>query len=122
MDRLTPLMPASASGRLRLQATMKYGRVLKGLTLEQLSEMVRLLGPGSPFVVVERMDDTEGNYYVQACHRDDGTWIVEYRDGDRSHHYQADASGPGAVYRVLAGWALQLPGWRQGVTWRPVYQ
>jgi hypothetical protein len=121
MDQLTPLRLAPA-GRLRLQATMKYGRVFKNLSLDQLSEIVRVLGPASPFVVVERMDATEGSLYVQALHRSDGAWIVEYRNGDLNHHYQADASGPGVVYQVLAGWALQLPDWRKGLMWRPVYQ
>ena len=119
MNQSMPRGPVPAGGDLRLQATMKYGRVVKHVTLEQLSGIVASLCPGSPYAVVERMDDTEGSYYTQALHRDDGTWIVEYRDGDRSHHYQADASGPGVIYRVLAGWALQLPGWRQALTWRP---
>ena len=113
---------AISTSRAPLQATLKYHHVLKHLTMGQLFEIVRGLNQDSPFVVLERMDATQGDYYAQALHRPDGTWIVEYRDGGRERHYQADAPGPGAAYRVLAGWALQLPDWREGLTWRAVYQ
>jgi len=79
-------------------------------------------GPGNPYLVIDRLDAPDGDYYAQALHRPDGTWIVEYRDGGRNRHYQADASGPGVVYQLLAGWTLQLPGWQRRLTWRPIFQ
>jgi hypothetical protein len=121
MKSTTPRRGATGMVLPNLQAKMKYGRVFPKLTLEQLHEIVCMLGPDSPFVVVDRLDTPDGQQFAQALRRPDGIWIVEYRDGGRTRHYQAEVSGPGIVYQVLAGWALGLPGWRERLTWRPVY-
>ena len=113
---------APGSGRPVLRAKTKYGRVFKNPSLELLAKLVLGLGPGNPYLVIDRVDLPDGDYYAQALHREDGTWQVEYRDGSQNRHYQAFASGPGVVCQVLAGWALELPGWQRPLTWWPVYQ
>ena len=89
---------------------------------ELLLKIVCGLGRGNPYLVLERLDAPSKDYFAQALHRPDGTWLVEYREGSRNRHYQASPTGPGVVYQVLAGWALQFPGWRRPLTWWPVYQ
>ena len=87
-----------------------------------LLKIVCGLGRGNPYLVLERLDAPSTDYFAQALHRPDGTWLVEYRDGSRNRHYQASPTGPGVVYQVLAGWALGLPGWRGRLTWQAAYQ
>jgi hypothetical protein len=90
--------------------------------LELLERLVRELGPGNRYLVIARLDPPDDERYAQARHRPDGSWIVEYRDGGRTRHFEAVAPGPRVTYLVLAGLALGLPGWRDRLTWRPLFQ
>jgi len=121
MNPMSASFDGSGSARPVLRATTELG-VVDDPSLEILRTLIFGLGQGNPYLVIERTDLPDADHYAQALHRPDGSWIVEFRDGGRNRHYQADASGPGAAYRVLAGWALQLPDWQEGLTWRPVYQ
>ena len=122
MNATTSSVGTPGSTRPVLRAKTRYGRVFKNPSLDQMFKLVCGLGPGNPYLVIDRLDAPDGQQFAQALHRPDGVWVVEYRDGGRNRHYQALATGPGVVYQVLAGWALQLPGWRNRLTWWPVYQ
>src|SRR5215472_17740047 len=39
------------------------------------------------YLIVERTTDHSGETYAQALRRDDGTYVVEHREGDADHHY-----------------------------------
>jgi hypothetical protein len=121
MDATASSICAPGSTHRALRARTQLG-VCDNPSLELLRRLVFGLGPGNPYLVIDRLDAPDGDYYAQALHRPDGTWIVEYRDGGRNRHYQADASGPGVVYQLLAGWTLELPGWQRRLTWRPIFQ
>jgi hypothetical protein len=122
MDSKTPRPGAPASSRRPLRARISSGRTFENPSIGLLRDLVYGLGPGNPYLVIDRLDAPDGDFYAQTLHRPDGSWIVEYRDGGRNRHYQALAPGPSAVHQVLAAWALGLPGWRGRLTWQPVFQ
>src|SRR5262249_12225908 len=55
-----------------------------------------------------------------ALRRDDGSYIVEHREGDAEHHYGTVAPDMRSAHRLLTGWAFKLPGWKDRATWSPV--
>jgi hypothetical protein len=72
------------------------------------------------FLIVERTADPSGNTYAQALRRDDGSYIVEHRDGDAGSHYGTVASDMRTAHQLLTGWAFRLLGWKESATWTPV--
>lgn len=71
------------------------------------------------YVIVERTSDSSGQSYAQAARRDDGSYIVEHREGDADHHYATVAVDMRAAHALLTGWAFQLDGWRDQANWSP---
>ena len=122
MDPTTSRISAPDSGLPGLRVKTMDRRVFESPSLEQLFGLVRGLGPDNHYLVIDRLDRPDGECYAQALHDGDGVWVVEYRDGGRARHFQAFASGPGVACQILAGWSLQLPGWRGSLAWRPLYQ
>jgi hypothetical protein len=76
-------------------------------------------GQGS-FLIVERTTDPSGQTYAQVLHRNDGTYIVEHRDGDAEHHYGTAVPDMRAAHQLLTAWAFQLPGWNDRPGWSQV--
>jgi hypothetical protein len=76
-------------------------------------------GEGS-FLIVERTTDLSGHTYAQVLRRDDGSYVVEHREGDADHHYGATVADMRAAHHLLTGWAFQLPGWSDQATWSQV--
>ncbi len=72
------------------------------------------------FVIVERTADTSGQTYAQAYRNDDGTYLVEHRDGGPGAHYRASSKDVRQAHKVLTQWAFQLDGWTDEVTWTRV--
>jgi hypothetical protein len=76
-------------------------------------------GEGS-FLIVERTTDPSGHTYAQARRCDDGSYVVEHREGDAGHHYGTTVADMRAAHQLLTGWAFQLPGWSDQATWSQV--
>jgi hypothetical protein len=76
-------------------------------------------GEGS-FLIVERTTDPSAETYAQALRRDDGSYLVEHREGDADHHYGTTVADMHAAHQLLTGWAFQRPGWSDQVTWSQV--
>jgi hypothetical protein len=49
-----------------------------------------------------------------------GEFILEYRKGPPDTHFSATLDSARAVHDVMTKWALDLPGWRDHLTWTPV--
>ena len=76
-------------------------------------------GQGS-YLIVERTADHSGQTYAQTARRDDGSYVVEYRDGDADHHYRTVVADMPAAHRLITAWAYELTGWREGANWSPI--
>jgi hypothetical protein len=81
-----------------------------------LLRLLRLLGPGNQYLVLDRLDADE--HYMQVYREADGTFVVEYRAGAPDHHFEAVVAEVRAVHKVLTGWADDAPGWRDAYDWR----
>jgi hypothetical protein len=68
-------------------------------------------GQGS-FLIIERTADAGGQTYAQVARNDDGTYLVEHREGSADHHYQTTAPTMREAHALLTGWAFELDGWR----------
>ncbi|HYF65959.1 MAG TPA: hypothetical protein VD886_24230 [Herpetosiphonaceae bacterium] len=71
-------------------------------------------GVNNSFLILDR-DET---HFMQAA-RDPGTdFVVEYRDGDGAHHYQARGTlGFEAAAALFEGYAAGSGDWRGAVEW-----
>ena len=74
------------------------GRV--GAPESWLAFVVRELGEADRFVIV---DDGSGDSYAQAFNND-GTVLLEYRDGSPQRHFQATGVGLDDVATALSQW------------------
>jgi hypothetical protein len=78
-------------------------------------------GDGS-FLIVERTTDPTGHTYAQALRRDNGSYVVEHREGDAEHHDGTIAPDMRTAHQLLTGWAFQLPGWSDHASWSQVHR
>jgi hypothetical protein len=76
-------------------------------------------GEGTYLIVVSLLDSS-GQTYVQTARHEDGTYVVEYRDGGPEHHHGTLAQGMRAAHALVAGWAFDIPGWRESAAWEAV--
>jgi hypothetical protein len=76
-------------------------------------------GEGS-FLIIERLSDPSGNTYAQVLRRDDGSYVVEHREGSADRHYATVVPDMRTAHTLLTGWAHDLNGWRERADWSPV--
>lgn len=72
------------------------------------------------FLVVTRTADASGQTYAQALRRDDGSYLVEHREGGPDAHFGTVVADVRAAHALLAGWAFEKDGWSDSATWTPV--
>jgi hypothetical protein len=88
------------------------------LLFELLSDVER--GEGN-YLIVERTTDPSGNTYAQALRCEDGSYVVEHREGSADRHYGTSVADLHAAHQLLTGWAFELPGWNHNTHWTPVH-
>ena len=74
----------------------------------------------SSYVILERVADESQQTYAQAAREDDGTYVVEYRDGGPARHFGTVAADVRAAHALLTNGAFDVPGWRESAEWQPV--
>jgi hypothetical protein len=72
------------------------------------------------WVIVDRLADASQQTYAQALRVAADSWVVEHREGSPETHVGTTVSDLRAAHQLLTGWAFELPGWADGVTWTPV--
>jgi hypothetical protein len=72
------------------------------------------------FLIVTRLTDPSNETYAQTVRNDDGSWLVERRDGSRERHFAATLPDLGDVHRVMTAWAFELEGWEALAVWQPI--
>lgn len=93
---------------------------------DQLRDFIAELNLRHQFLIVERLDAPNDEYYMQIRISEDlGRFDIEYRDGGADAHFRAEMArenGSFAVYEsigaVLVDWAFERGGWREALPWR----
>ena len=105
----------------RLRAQPENGPSRDDPSEDLLLTLLEEIESGSgTFLIVTRTTDPTGQTYAQALRRDDGTYIVEHREGSPEQHYGTAAADLKAAQTLITGWAFERPHWSDGVAWEPV--
>jgi hypothetical protein len=101
-----------------LRATSESGDVLDDPSEDALSTMFQDLEAGKgTFLIVESLADSNGQTFVQAARSDDGSYVVEYRQGSADQHFQATAPDFREAHALVTMWAFGRPGLLERATW-----
>ncbi|MCE5291048.1 MAG: hypothetical protein LLG14_17690 [Nocardiaceae bacterium] len=94
------------------QVTTSRGDVIDDpseAALGMLFEDIEHAGRGH--LIVTSLEDASGNTYAQTKRNDDGSYIVEYRDGAADKHFGTKAPDMRSAHALVAGWAFDVAGW-----------
>lgn len=121
---MTESVPRMSEPVLRAKAWS--GESYDDPTDEALSTLLREMNLRHRFVIVDRLDRMPADaHFMQLYLHDDMSCQVEFREGGPDQHFQTRVAGPfdtlgqATVGGVLKGWARDLPGWRESLTWLP---
>ena len=104
-----------------LRATSESGDTIDDPSEDALFMMLEGIESGeSSYLIVDVLDEDSGQTYAQTSRNDDGTYLVEYRDGGPDHHYGTTVDGMRAAHALITAWAFQMPGWREMTNWHKV--
>src|SRR3954462_1608346 len=101
----------------KARAFNERGNIVENPTSDDLHVLLGGLTLSNRFVVVERLDAENAEYYMQAYLRDDGAYWLEYRDGSVDAHFRASCRARRVLEQVFTMWLYRLPGWRETLTW-----
>lgn len=103
----------------RIRATMdRVAQTWSDPTDEQLFDLISELNLSHQFLIVDRADAPNAEYFMQVRITDDfSRYDIEYRDGGPRAHFRAEVRRDNefAAHRItagiLAGWARDRSGW-----------
>jgi len=64
--------------------------------------------------------DASQQTYAQALRVAADAWVVEHREGSSDTHVGTTVGDLRRAHQLLTGWAFELAGWQDGVTWTRV--
>jgi hypothetical protein len=104
-----------------LRATAESGDVIDDPSEDALFMMFEdIEAGGSTYLIIDSLQDSTSQTYAQTSRNDDGTYIVEYRDGGPDRHFGTVAQDMRSAHALITGWAFGVPGWRDSATWQAV--
>ena len=104
-----------------LRATMESGETFDDPSEDLLFMLLETIERGEEeFLVLERTADSSGQTYAQTARGQDGSWIVERREGSADRHFGATLTDLRQVHAILTGWAFGLPEAVDATPWAPV--
>ncbi|GAA1555338.1 hypothetical protein GCM10009789_05980 [Kribbella sancticallisti] len=104
-----------------IRATAESGDVIDDPSEDALFMMVEDIEAGEgTYLIVASLRDDSGQTYVQTSRNEDGSYVVEYRDGRPEEHYGTVVRDMRAAHALLTGWAFDLPEWRNSAAWEPL--
>ncbi len=104
---------------LGISARCQRGGTYEDPSVELLTDLLRSLGPGNSFIILDRLDGTPEGPFAQAYLDPDGSWIVDHRKDGASPLFRALTRDGDLVRMILVEWCLGLPGWRTRLAWAP---
>ncbi|GAA4572537.1 hypothetical protein [Planotetraspora kaengkrachanensis] len=102
---------------LKARASNQRGESIEVLTSEDVRALVYGLSSSNQFVIVERLDAENDEYYMQAHLRTDGSFWLEYREGSADAHFRTSCRDLRLMTQVFTMWLYRLPGWREPFNW-----
>lgn len=109
------------SARPVLRVTAESGDVVDDPSEDALFMMFEDIEAGrGTYLIVDSLRDPSSQTYAQTSRNDDGTYIVEYRDGGPERHFGTVAQDMRSAHALATGWAFGVPGWRKSATWQRV--
>jgi hypothetical protein len=104
-----------------LRATMESGATWDDPSEDLLYELVSEIERGDEkFMVIERLRDPTRQTYAQCVKQDNGSFLVERRDGGLNAHFRYVADSSRQARDIVMSWAFELPGWDSALAWEPV--
>lgn len=104
-----------------LRALMESGKTWDDPSEDLIFELLADVDRGEEqFIVLERTSDPSGQTYAQSIRDEDGSYLVERRDGGPEAHFRLTSLTMREAHAVLSAWAFEMPGWASNCDWRPV--
>lgn len=101
-----------------LRATSESGDTVDDPSEDALLLMFQDLEAGNgTFLIVESLVDPSGQTYAQAARNDDGSYVVEYRQGSADQHFQTSAPDVSEAHALVTMWAFAIPGLHERADW-----
>lgn len=92
------------------------GSRLGALTRERLESLLSDLPRPAPWLVLERGH----NVYVQTYRQDDGTFLLEHRDGSADRHFTTALADHSEVAARMWAWLSGDSDWSGNLTWERI--
>jgi hypothetical protein len=102
---------------LGIGVTCQGGAKFEDPSVDLLADLLRSRAPGDAYLILERVDDTPGDPFIQTVADPDGSWVVEYRNSQDEPVFHAETRDADLVRQVLVEWCLDLAGWHDRLTW-----
>jgi hypothetical protein len=96
------------------------GLVLRTPTESNIVAILESLPRGGHVILELEGESGENSHYAQAWLRPDGTFQLEYRDGQPSEHYQTRTISREKVAAALFGWVSGEASWRENFDWQSI--
>ena len=104
-----------------LRAELESGQSFDDPSEDLLFELLGDVERGDElFLIVTRLSDPSSQTYAQTIRNDDGSWLVERRDGSPDRHFGATVPDLRAVHRILTAWAFEFAGWQGSASWERI--
>lgn len=71
-------------------------------------------------IVLERVEEEPGDWYIQVWMRQGNTFQLEYRDGISSEHYQTLTASREKVIAAMLAWMKGERDWREPFMWNNI--
>jgi len=94
-----------------------YADPSESMLLELFSDLER---GDEEYFVLTKPGSASAEVFSQATLDDEARYVVEYREGGQQHHFQAVTPDKHLAHAALTGWAFELDGWRDNLTWVPL--
>ncbi|GAA3472073.1 hypothetical protein GCM10018965_066260 [Nonomuraea roseola] len=107
----------SLSVKVAVRALNERGDSIDGPTSEDIRKLLNELSAKNRFLILERSDAENSEYYMQAYRQDDGTYRLEHREGGADAHFQTACRDIRVLTQAFTMWMYRISGWRDAFHW-----
>jgi hypothetical protein len=96
-----------------------HGFSVRRPTKPRVSTALANLRPGQS-LVLERVEEEAGDWYIQVWMREGNSFQLEYRDGMPSEHFQTRTVSREKVITAILEWMKGTSGWQEPFMWNNI--